>query len=120
LFHRDGRVTLPGGLPFHRRVRTLTCTHDEFASIEVCQIVSNATAQQTAFGHGVVMIMRDGGKVYVATKLHADQALKVAVQLTQALAALRDDVASGASGGRGRQQPAAKARPKPTAPAWID
>jgi len=107
-------------VPFFRRVRTFNSVHADFASIEVCQVLSNAEAQQTAYSQGVVIIMRNGEKAYVATKLHADEAFKVAVQLTQALAALRDDVASGAAGGRGRQKPAAKSRPKPMAPAWID
>lgn len=121
LFHRDGRMEVPFGLPFYPRIRLLTAAHTEVASLEIRQTVNNDMARETAYSSGVAMMLRSGDIVYVAKHLHPDDAQKVAVQLTLALAAMRDDLAAvAARPDLPGPLPNAQARKGPKVEAMID
>lgn len=95
LFHADGRVTVPHGVPFYPRCTKLNAPHVSFATIEMRRWADGE--------HGVSVYTRDGDTIAGARGLDEWQARKIVVQLTCALHALRDDTAASL---RGRVHPA--------------
>ena len=86
IFHDDGRTSAPFGFAHHpRRYREVSGTNANVASIEA--------RGQGSDPHYVAMYSRSGEVAYVAGRLEADNAHKVAVQLTLALAELRESMA---------------------------
>lgn len=92
VFHRDGRVEYAHGLPWWPKIKFASAPHTEITSIEA-RPVSNGL-QGHPYDHGVAVFRRNGDIVDVSMSLHRDEAHKVAVQLTQALTVLREDLAS--------------------------
>lgn len=94
IFHQNGSTNAPYGFAHsHRSHRYVTGHNADFVSIE-------------ARGHGptmcdVVLFTRCGETVYVAGWLHRDSAHKIAVQLTLALAELRESAGERRQGGAG-------------------
>lgn len=89
VFHRDGRIETPKGLGFNRKARWLTATADMLASIEVGQNERDE-GQRTTYTHGVALIEASGEKGFIARRLEPNHALKVAVQLNNALREIRE------------------------------
>lgn len=95
VFHRDGRIEAPLGFSsYPRSFKHVTGTLADIASIEARQTIRPAQATQTARTHGVVLFKRNGDIAYVAGRLHPDSAHKLAVQMTHALVAIREDIMS--------------------------
>jgi hypothetical protein len=97
VFHEDGSTSAPYGFAHAPRShRRITIHNADFVSIE-------------AQGHpamcDVVLFTRCGETVYVAGWLHRDSAHKVAVQLTLALAELRESAGERRQGGAGLVAP---------------
>lgn len=88
IFHRDGRVELPEGFPYHSSIREMSQPHREIVSIEARAAYRQAL-DDPIYKHDVAVFRRDGDIVHVAWRLRADEAHKVAVQLTHALAEIR-------------------------------
>ncbi|MCW5687097.1 MAG: hypothetical protein KIT76_00980 [Pseudolabrys sp.] len=89
LFHEDGRITMPWRLRPWGWKRTIPGDHANLVSIE-------AEADRDHWSR-VVMFSRGGDKLYLTGgRLHSDTSRKIAVQLTRALAAIREAVAAGA------------------------
>lgn len=106
IFHRDGRVEMPSGFPYHPQFLEMSQPHGEIVSIEAR--VAPWQLPQNPFRHDVAVYRRDGDIVHVARLLRADEAHKVAVQLSLALNDMRSALANaaGAQGAaRGAQQP---------------
>jgi hypothetical protein len=95
VFHRDGRIAAPLGFSsYPRSFKHVTGTLADIASIEARQTVRPTQGTQTTRTHGVVLFKRNGDIAYVASRLHPDSAHKLAVQMTHALVALREDIMS--------------------------
>ena len=95
VFHRDGRISAPLGFSsYPRSFKRVTGTLADVVSIEARQTVRSAQGAQATRTHGVVLFKRNGDIAYVASQLHPDSAHKLAVQLTHALVALREDIMS--------------------------
>ncbi|HEV7276529.1 MAG TPA: hypothetical protein VGN80_09605 [Devosiaceae bacterium] len=88
IFHADGRMEMPYGLPYHPFRRAIEGHHKVLISIE-----QERHADHTS---SVTGISTGGDSVGIAKDVTKYQALKVAVQLTRALNELRQDLASGA------------------------
>lgn len=104
VFHQDGSTSAPYGFNhYHHSHRHITGHNSNFVSIE-------ARGQGSTMCD-VVLFTRCGETVYVAGWLHRDSAHKVAVQLTLALAELREclgrDPAAGAYAPHPRDAPVA-------------
>lgn len=92
-FCRDGRILAPLGFSYYPpRFREVSGGMAVVASIEARQITK--PDENTPFTHGVVIYKRSGDISYVATTLYPDAAHKVAVQLTAALVAMREEISS--------------------------
>ena len=76
-------------------------SHAQIASIEVEQLEPPKQDGSTGYTHGVRILMRDGYVAHVAKHLEPDQAHMVAVQMTNALIALRSSVGTTAGPRRG-------------------
>lgn len=86
IFHDDGRTSAPFGFAHHpRRFREVSGSNANVVSIEA--------RGQGNEPHYVAMYSRSGDVAYVAGRLEVDNAHKVAVQLTLALAELRESLA---------------------------
>lgn len=93
-FWRDGGTCAPWGLS------TVELDDDDeiglpqsdILSIEAEQCVKPAKDDQTIYTHGVVIFYDSGHVVHIAHKLAPDQAHRLAVSLTTALAELRRDM----------------------------
>lgn len=85
IFHEDGRTSAPFGFAHHpRRYREVYGTNANVVSIE-------ARGHRNE-PHHVAMYARNGDVAYVAGRLESDNAHRVAVQLTLALAELRESL----------------------------
>lgn len=122
LFRRDGSMPAPLGFadsPAH--FKSVSGLQSDVVSIEARKAPTQAGSLRTMHDHGVALFKRNGDVSYIAQHLLPDQAHKVAVQLTQALAELREDMAIGAIGqGLREAQPHARGRTKPRVNAFID
>lgn len=86
IFHLDGHVEAPFGMPRHRRVRRFKGNHGYTTSIETNR-------------HNQVLLYSRGGDIAVLANLRkSNDAHKVAVQLNQALEDIRE---AGAEYGKG-------------------
>lgn len=86
IFHEDGSTSAPFGFAHHPRwFREVSGSNVNIVSIE-------ARGHRNE-PHHVAMYSRSGEVAYVAGRLEADNAHKVAVQLTLALAELRESLA---------------------------
>ncbi len=92
LFHRDGRVEYEHGLPWWPKVKEASAPHTEITSIEARQ--STICIHGPPYDQGVVVYRRNGDIVEIGMSLSRDEAHKVAVQLMQALTAMREDLTS--------------------------
>lgn len=89
IFHRDGQIETPHGLPREKRVTRLRFRQPEIVSIEVIGAISGMAQDWTS---GVALITGDGHTVPVGTKLHAEEAREIAVALSMALRDMRASV----------------------------
>ena len=95
LFCRDGSIVARLGFSYYpAKYWRVTATIDEVKSIEVRQLVKSPDNAFMPYTHGVVLYNRRGDVSYVAGRLEADAAHKVAVQLTHAFNELREDMAT--------------------------
>jgi hypothetical protein len=95
LFKRDGSMPAPLGLrAYGARHKCVSGHHADIVSIEAKRSDVTAEAQNFNFSYRVVLYKRSGDMTYVASCLQPDEAHKVAVQLTQALRALHDEMAN--------------------------
>ena len=92
IFHRDGRVEAAHGFGYWPKAREMSQPHSEIVSIEARAI----DWYEAPFQYDVAVFRRDGDIVHVARLLRADEAHKVAVQLTHALAEIRASDSVGA------------------------
>lgn len=92
VFHRDGRVEYPQGMAWWPKQKWASAPHTEITSIEARQVQNSIEGSPTDWG--VVIYRRNGDVIEISTGLLRDEAHKVAVQLTQALTAMREDLAS--------------------------
>lgn len=92
IFHRDGRVEYEHGLPWWPKEKFSSAPHTEITSIEAREAARGF--QGPPYNQGVVVYRRNGDIVEISWSLSRDDAHKVAVQLTQALTAIREDLAS--------------------------
>lgn len=92
LFHRDGRVEYGHGLPWWPKERSASAPHTAITSIEARE--STICIHGPPYNQGVVAYRRNGDIVEIGMSLSRDEAHKVAVQLTEALTAMREDLAS--------------------------
>jgi len=92
-FWQDGLGFAPFGLstwaPHHDRLKW---PHTEIGSIEAEQVVFPKAGQGTIYTHGVRIFLRGGQVAHVAKHLAPDDAHMLAVRLTHARLALREDV----------------------------
>ena len=98
LFHADGRIELPYGLPRQPDIRILAARWPEVASI-------------SAERDDVAIYLRDGDKVWLTQPRRYETEHKISVQLQHALAAIRDAVADASMPRRA---------PSPDTPVVID
>jgi len=97
VFHADGRTAAPYGLAHYSlRFREMSGHNANIVSIE-------ARAEQSGDAD-VVTFSRSGDVAYVAGHLHRDNAHKVAVQLTLALAELRENLGGEQAGGSAQRR----------------
>lgn len=102
VFQRDGRILAPLGFAHYpARFREVDGHIDNIVSIEA--------RGQGLTDCSVVMFARCGDIAYVAGRLHQDSAHKVAVQLTLALAELRESLAAPAGAHKPSSRSAAEA-----------
>jgi len=94
-FWRDGLGLAPFGLstwgPHHDRLKW---PHTDIGSIEAEQVVFPKAGQGTVYTHGVRIFFRGGQVAHIAKHLEPDAAHMLAVRLTHAIVALREDMAS--------------------------
>jgi hypothetical protein len=86
IFHRDGVVETPHGLPREKRVSRLRFRQAEINSIEIIGAISGLAQDWTK---SVALITEDGHTIPVGTKLHSEEAREVAVALSMALRDMR-------------------------------
>lgn len=98
MFLRNRHTHAPKGLStWRRRHRWMISAHYGVASVEA-EALHPFKPNERDYTHGVRLCLRSGEIVHVAKNLEPDQAHMLAVQLTTALAVLRDDMASNAHG----------------------
>ena len=103
LFSRDGVTRSPLGTANDPRSwdGIWRRSHAQIASIELEQLEPPAPDGSKGYTHGVRILMRDGYVAHVAKHLEPDQAHMLAVQMTNALIALRSSVGTTAGPRRG-------------------
>ncbi len=99
IFYRDGAIEAPLGFSaYAARYRHVSGSIAGISTMEAMQTASRLEAGETPYNHGVVLTKFDGDLVHVAGHLLPNHAHKLAVQLTLALARLREDMATHAMG----------------------
>lgn len=94
-FWRDGESSAPFGLsPWPVSHNSLAWPHAQIVSIEAEQVVTPKGEDPTTYTHGVRIFWKGGRVAHVAQNLEPDDAHMLAVRLTEALAALREDMAT--------------------------
>jgi hypothetical protein len=94
-FWRDGESSAPFGLsPWPGHHNSLAWPHAQIVSIEAEQVVTPKGEDPTPYTHGVRIFWKGGRVAHVAQNLEPDDAHLLAVALTEALAALREDTAT--------------------------
>lgn len=107
VFHADGTIETPNGLPSHHFTKAIGGNHADIVSIESRRLSHPHELQtQHSIDYEVRMFFASGSIISVAVNVPADEAHKIAVQLT---AALRDMRQSQANAHRVRPKPRAKA-----------
>jgi hypothetical protein len=86
IFHRNGLIEVPHGLPREKRAARLRFDQAQINSVEVIGAISGMAQDWTK---SVALITEDGHTVPVGQKLHAEEAREVAVALTIALRDMR-------------------------------
>lgn len=105
IFHADGTMEVPTGLPYRKRPKFVEGDHANIVSIEARKN-NNEEQHKMGWGYEVCLYVTNGNIIRVATCLMADEAHRVAVLLTAALRAMRQS-----------QTTAQTLRPKPQAKA---
>jgi len=94
-FWRDGESSAPFGLsPWPAHHNSLAWPHAQIVSIEAEQVVTPKGEDPTPYTHGVRIFWKGGRVAHVAQNLEPDNAHMLAVALTEALVALREDMAT--------------------------
>lgn len=81
LFHANGHVEIPHGIPYHPKVRTFTVPWSEIASVSADQ-------------NSVVIYFRNGERNWITDRPADESSHKISVQIQHALAAIGEAVAN--------------------------
>lgn len=98
-FRRDGSILAHYGMAqYPAHFDRVTGHQADIGSIEAEQVVFPKGDQGNVYTHGVRIFFRGGQVAHMAKHLEPDAAHMLAVRLTQALVALREDMASATVG----------------------
>ncbi|MDX2265903.1 MAG: hypothetical protein NW215_13160 [Hyphomicrobiales bacterium] len=94
-FYRDGTIRAPFGLAGNAHHTSIAGHVSDVVSIEAVQVVTPQPPAVAFYPHGVKLYKRNGQIRLVARHLDPEQAHMLAVKLTTALTALREDMIGG-------------------------
>ena len=89
MFHADGRITAPLGLPRHPKMQELPFAQEDVSTIELGPSLSG---YRNDFTRTVRIITRFGQTLPIGSALHEEHAHEVVVRLTLALKEIRSAV----------------------------
>lgn len=90
VFHADGTISVPQGLPVQPRIKALSFPHTEVTSIEQMQAGQIAKDVPVSF---IDVFGREGDHVTLGHNLRPQVCHRAVVQLTKALAEIREAIA---------------------------
>jgi len=90
IFHADGKIAVPDGLPVQKWIKEMSFPHTEVTSLECVQAGQLFEGTSASF---INIFGREGDQVTVGHKVHPQVCHKAVVQLTKALAEIRQAIA---------------------------